>query len=101
MPTDYFGRTGMRYQGRITNWKDDQGYGFITPNGGGEPVSSTSRLFPGARPIGDEIVTYELQHGRSRRLRASAVNSSAAPGEASPATRQPTASGTGRAGLPF
>lgn len=28
----------MRYQGRITKWKDDQGFGFIAPNGGGEPV---------------------------------------------------------------
>jgi len=28
----------MRYQGRITSWKDDQGFGFITPNMGGEPV---------------------------------------------------------------
>jgi cold shock CspA family protein len=28
----------MRYQGKITTWKDDQGFGFITPNMGGEPV---------------------------------------------------------------
>ncbi len=28
----------MRLQGRITRWKDDQGFGFITPDGGGEPV---------------------------------------------------------------
>jgi cold shock CspA family protein len=25
----------MRYQGRITEWKDDRGFGFITPNAGG------------------------------------------------------------------
>mgnify|MGYP003575355255 CR=1 FL=1 len=26
----------MRYQGKITEWKDDQGFGFVTPNGGGK-----------------------------------------------------------------
>jgi len=26
----------MRYQGKITSWKDDQGFGFVTHNGGGE-----------------------------------------------------------------
>jgi cold shock CspA family protein len=28
----------MRYQGRLTTWHDDTGYGFITPNGGGPRV---------------------------------------------------------------
>jgi hypothetical protein len=27
--------TAMRYQGRIENWNDDRGFGFVTPNGGG------------------------------------------------------------------
>jgi uncharacterized membrane protein YsdA (DUF1294 family)/cold shock CspA family protein len=53
---------GMRFQGKITTWKDDQGFGFITPNGGGplvfvhiKSLSSQRR-----RPSGSEIVTYEL-----------------------------------------
>ena len=51
-----------RYQGKITSWKDDQGFGFITPNGGGPAVfvhisAFTSR---GVRPAGDDIVTYYL-----------------------------------------
>lgn len=65
----------MRFQGRITNWKDDQGYGFITPNGGGEPLFVHIKAFVRrqARPVGDEIVTYELQQDKQGRLRASEV----------------------------
>lgn len=65
----------MRYQGRITNWKDAQGYGFITPNGGGEPIflhiKAFSRRQP--RPVGDEIVTYEVSTDARGRPRATAV----------------------------
>ena len=28
----------MRYQGKITTWKDDQGFGFITPDDGSEDL---------------------------------------------------------------
>jgi cold shock CspA family protein len=28
----------MRYQGIIRDWKDDRGFGFIAPSGGGEHV---------------------------------------------------------------
>jgi hypothetical protein len=30
-----------RYQGKITSWKGEQGFGFIAPNGGGLPSLST------------------------------------------------------------
>jgi len=32
-----------RYQGRITSWKDDEGFGFITPNGAGPTEASVVR----------------------------------------------------------
>lgn len=65
----------MRYQGRITQWKDDQGYGFITPNGGGESVFLHIKAFRQRRerPSGDEIVTYELTQDTKGRWRAAAV----------------------------
>lgn len=53
----------MRYQGKITNWKDDQGFGFITPNAGGKQVFVHIKSFSNRRrrPVGNELVTYELK----------------------------------------
>ena len=52
----------MRYQGKITDWKDDKGFGFVTPNGGGTRVFVHIKSFSNRqrRPVGNELVTYEL-----------------------------------------
>ena len=65
----------MRLQVRITSWKDDQGYGFITPNGGGEPVFLHIKAFARRQPqpVGEEIVSYELTTDSKGRRRATAV----------------------------
>jgi uncharacterized membrane protein YsdA (DUF1294 family)/cold shock CspA family protein len=65
----------MRFQGRITQWKDDQGFGFITPNSGGERLFLHIRAFTRGqpRPAGDEIVTYEMARDDKGRPRAAAV----------------------------
>lgn len=64
----------MRFQGRITNWKDDQGFGFVTQNATGgnafvhiKAFSSRSR-----RPVEGDLITYEL--GRDERGRTRADN---------------------------
>jgi len=52
----------VRYQGKITDWKDDKGFGFVTPNGGGTRVFVHIKSFANRqrRPVGNELVTYEL-----------------------------------------
>jgi len=65
----------MRYQGKITSWKDGQGYGFITPNGGGEQVFVHIKSFTRTqrRPVGGELVTYQQDQDDKGRARALAV----------------------------
>ena len=72
----------MRYQGRITDWNDDKGFGFIQPNGGGHRSfvhikSFTSRA---RRPADNDLVTYEVKldaqaraNGRTQQGRTQAV----------------------------
>lgn len=75
----------MRYQGKITHWKDDKGFGFISPNGGGGQVFVHIRSFSNRqrRPVGDEVVTYELTVDAKGRAQAERV---AFVGECTPST---------------
>ncbi|CAN1541569.1 Cold-shock protein, DNA-binding [Methylophilaceae bacterium] len=52
----------MRYQGKVKNWKDDQGFGFVTPNGGGQKAFVHIKAFSNStyRPVEGDIITYEL-----------------------------------------
>lgn len=67
--------SSVRYQGRITEWRDEQGYGFITPNGGGERVFLHVRSFKSrsCRPGGNELVKFELATDERGRPRAEQV----------------------------
>jgi uncharacterized membrane protein YsdA (DUF1294 family)/cold shock CspA family protein len=60
----------MRHEGRISDWKDDRGFGFIAPDAGGETVfvHATAFLDRRHRPVGGERVSYELKvDARGRR----------------------------------
>ena len=59
----------MRYQGKVTNWKDDQGFGFVTPNGGGKKAFVHIKAFSkiSHRPTEGDILTYELATDESGR----------------------------------
>lgn len=74
----------MRYQGRITKWTDDKGFGFITPNGGGGQVFVHISSFSNRqrRPKEGVIVTYELgadEKGRARAAKVAFVGEAAKP----------------------
>lgn len=60
----------MRYQGKVTNWKDDQGFGFVTPNGGGQKAFVHIKAFSKSahRPADGDIITYELAKDESGRF---------------------------------
>lgn len=59
----------MRYQGKITDWKDEQGFGFITQNGGDQRLFLHIKSFSQRvrRPSLGDAVTYTVsvdQKGR-------------------------------------
>ena len=58
----------MRYKGKISRWMDDRGFGFITPSDGGKEVFVHIKSFSrqGRRPVGSEVVTYELKRDNGR-----------------------------------
>ena len=78
----------MRYQGRITNWKDDNGFGFITAHGSGNQVFVHIKSFANRqrRPQENEIVTFELKTDGKGRAQAQTV---AFVGERSPPVSSP------------
>jgi uncharacterized membrane protein YsdA (DUF1294 family)/cold shock CspA family protein len=65
----------MRYQGRITTWKDGKGFGFITPNDGDKQVFVHIKEFLNRqrRPVGNEIVSYDLKTDAQGRIQAESV----------------------------
>lgn len=62
----------MRWQGRLQEWNDERGFGFVEPNGGGERAFVHVRAFaPGARrPLGGDLITYRLTKDEQGRWRA-------------------------------
>lgn len=64
-----------RYQGKITSWTEERGFGFIAPNGGGAAVFVHIKSFAsrGPRPAEDDVVTYELTVNEKGQQRAGNV----------------------------
>lgn len=65
----------MRYVGRITDWNDDRGFGFVTPNGGGDRAFVHIHAFErrSSRPTSGQLISYEPQKDERGRLKATAI----------------------------
>ncbi len=65
----------MRYQGRLQDWNDEKGYGFVVPNGGGERAFVHIKAFEqrGQRPGNGMLVSYAVRKDERNRLNAIAV----------------------------
>ena len=65
----------MRYLGRITDWNDAKGFGFVTPNGGGDRAFVHIKAFErqGRRPVTGDLIAYVAQRDAKGRLNASGV----------------------------
>lgn len=65
----------IRYQGHIGEWRDEKGFGFITPGGGGERVFVHIKAVAGSnrRPKSGDLVTYRLVTDGKGRMRAENV----------------------------
>ncbi len=52
----------MRFEGTITTWKENEGYGFITPTAGGKEVFVHIKSLANRRrrPRENDVVTFEL-----------------------------------------
>ncbi len=64
----------MRQQGTVTEWNDERGFGFITPESGGPRAFVHVSAFPaGRRPLVDDVVRYLEHRDEQDRPRASHV----------------------------
>lgn len=65
----------MRSQGKISEWRDEQGFGFVTQNGGAQRYFLHIKSFSnrGRRPVLNDVVTYTLGADPKGRVNAENV----------------------------
>jgi uncharacterized membrane protein YsdA (DUF1294 family)/cold shock CspA family protein len=65
----------MRHKGRIIEWNDDKGYGFISPATGGDRVfvHISSFLNQRRRPVSGDIVVFETSTDTKGRLQGTRI----------------------------
>lgn len=65
----------MRLAGKITEWNDDKGFGFVVPNGGGDRAFVHVKAFqPGSRrPVTGDLISYLPARDARGRLQATEV----------------------------
>ncbi|ABM04557.1 hypothetical protein DUF1294 [Psychromonas ingrahamii 37] len=65
----------MKLQGKVTNWNDDKGFGFVDPNGGGNRAFIHIKAFTSGslRPVNGDIIIYELVRDQNNRYQADKI----------------------------
>lgn len=65
----------MRFQGQISEWHDEQGYGFVVPNGGGDRAFVHIKAFRrgSPRPVVGDRINYVVTRDERGRPRAEQV----------------------------
>jgi uncharacterized membrane protein YsdA (DUF1294 family)/cold shock CspA family protein len=55
----------MRFVGRVSDWNDDKGYGFVVPHDSGDRVFVHIKAFqPGSRrPVDGDLISYAITRG--------------------------------------
>ncbi len=72
----------MRFEGKITQWNDERGFGFVTPTQGGQEIFVHISAFPrdGQRPQLQEPVSFEIElDGQGKKRAVNVVRPAGAP----------------------
>lgn len=82
----------MRYEGTLTTWNDDRGFGFITPTQGGPELFVHIKAFQrlnGGRPQVGQRLTFEVETKPEGKKRACRVQTAQATFAARPPVSEP------------
>jgi uncharacterized membrane protein YsdA (DUF1294 family)/cold shock CspA family protein len=65
----------MKFQGKVINWNDEKGFGFVEPDGGGERAFVHIKAFRprSRRPLNGEVIIYELVRENNNRYKAANI----------------------------
>ena len=79
----------VRFAGRIADWNDDKGFGFVEQNGGGERAFVHVNEFQRARrrPVTGDPISYLVEKDARGRMQARAIRFA---GHKAPVRRQPS-----------
>ncbi|MCV2368591.1 cold shock domain-containing protein [Roseateles oligotrophus] len=65
----------MRFEGKLTVWHIERGYGAVMPDQGGQELFIHISAFPaeGPQPVAGERISFEIVTGRNNQKQASRV----------------------------